>query len=106
MLKRMVESGREKEAGRVLKFWQDMKSTLIEIKRVLKPESGRAAIVIGDNNIQLEKGTGRFEQVPNIKTIEEMSEAIGLHLTETISRDIEKSMTGMIRNEAIIILRK
>ena len=106
MLKRMVDSGREKEAGRVLKFWQDMKSTLIEIKRVLKPESGRAAIVIGDNNIQLEKGTGKFERVPNIKTIEEMSEAIGLHLIETISRDIEKSMTGMIRNEAIIILRK
>lgn len=106
MLKLMVESSREKEAGRVLKFWQDMRLTLIEIKRILKPNSGRAAIVIGDNNVQLVKGTGKFEQVPNIKVIEEICSEIGLNLVETIRRDIEKSMTGMIRNEAIIIFRK
>lgn len=44
--------------------------------------------------------------MPNVKVIEEISEAVGLHLVETINRDIEKSMTGMIRNESIVILRK
>jgi hypothetical protein len=107
ILKRMVASGREREAGRVLKFWGDMRATLEEIKRVLKPGSGKAAIVIGDNNIQLAKGTRReFERVPNVKVFEKMSEDVGLSLVETIGRDIEKSMTGMIRNESIIILRK
>jgi hypothetical protein len=106
MLKRMVQYGRVKEAGRVLKFWEDLRLTLLEIKRVLKPNTGRAAIVIGDNNVQLVKGTERFEQVPNVRVIEEVSKEIGLILEETISRDIEKSMTGMIRNEAIVILRK
>jgi DNA modification methylase len=106
ILKHMVNAGRDKEAGRVLKFWEDMRLTLLEIKRVLKPSSGRAAIVIGDNNIQLSKGTDRFDQVPNIKVIEEISKKIGLHLIETINRDIEKSLTGMIRNEAVVIVRK
>lgn len=106
MLRRMVKYGRGKDAGRVLKFWEDMRLTLLEMKRVLKPNTGMAAIVIGDNNIQLVKGTDTFEQVPNVRVIEKMSADVRFHLEETISRDIEKSMTGMIRNEAIVILRK
>lgn len=106
ILKRMVKAGRGKEAGRVLKFWEDMRLTLLEIKRVLKLDSGRAAIVIGDNNIQLHKGTDKFDQVPNIRMVEEISKDIGMTLVETINRNIEKSMTGMIRNEAIVILKK
>jgi DNA modification methylase len=105
ILKKMVESGREKEAGRVLKFWIDMRETLKEMKRVLKPH-GRAAIVIGDNNVQLERGSGTYEQVPNVAVIQELGKTAGLHLVEAIGRDIEKSMSGMIRSEAIVVFEK
>lgn len=105
MLRKMVDSGREKDAGRVIKFWIDMKATLKEMNRVLKPR-GKSAIVIGDNNIQLEKGSRKFEQVPNVEIIQELSKEVGFHLVEVIGRDIEKSMSGMIRSEAIVILEK
>lgn len=105
MLMKMLAAGRRQEAGRVLKFWVDMKQTLGEIGRVLKP-SGRAAIVIGDNNIQLVKGSDKFERIPNVAVLRDLSQSLGLSVVEVIQREIEKSMTGMIRNESIIILAK
>ncbi|HEV2390101.1 MAG TPA: hypothetical protein VGS04_05180, partial [Nitrososphaerales archaeon] len=90
---------------RVLKFWLDMRETLREMHRVLKP-GAKAAIVIGDNNIQLVSGSKVFEQVPNVKVLEELGSEVGLSVTEVIQRQIEKSMSGMIRNESIIIFAK
>lgn len=105
MLRRMVDAGRGQEAGRVLKFWLDMRETLREMHRVLKPRA-KAAVVIGDNNIQLVSGSKIFEQVPNVKVLEDLGQKVGLSVTEVIQRQIEKSMSGMIRNESIIIFAK
>jgi DNA modification methylase len=105
MLKRMLGAGRGQDAGRVLKFWVDMKQTLSEMQRVLKP-GGTAAVVIGDNNIQFEKGSRIFEQIPNVEVLQTLGAEKGLMVKEVITRAIEKSMTGMIRNEAIIIFAK
>jgi DNA modification methylase len=105
MLTRMQRAGRGQDAGRVLKFWIDMRQTLSEMQRVLKP-GGKAAVVIGDNNIQFEKGSKKYEQVPNVQVLEALGEAAKLTVEETIHREIEKSMTGMIRSEAIIIFKK
>jgi DNA modification methylase len=105
MLRRMAEAGRAEGAARVLKFWVDVRETLREMHRVLKPNA-KAAVVIGDNNVQLIPDSKLFEQVPNVQTVQDLGQEVGLSTTEVIQRQIEKTMTGMIRSEAIIIFEK
>ena len=63
-------------------------------------------MVIGDNNIQLEKGSRKFVQVPNVLVFQDLGKAVGLSVVEVLNREIEKTMSGMIRSEAIIIYQK
>lgn len=103
-LTRMARRGASREAARTLKFWLDMKATLIEMRRVLKP-LGLAAIVIGDNRVQLD-GSDDFEKIPNVAIIEELGKSVGFERAQIIERKLEKTMSGLIRDEAVLILRK
>jgi DNA modification methylase len=118
----LLDQGRQREALRVYKFFLDMKRTLGEMKRVLKP-GGKAVIIIGNNHYKLD---GDYVEVKNDEVIAKMAEGVGLfrdnHLPFTrtkwepeeelkqlnggIRRRLEKTMAGMIRYETVLVLQK
>lgn len=102
IIKQIADAGRLKEALRTYKFFKDMKLTLKEMHRVLKP-SARAVIIIGNNHYKL---NGTTEEVKNDVAIIEMAKQIGFTLDRSITRELEKSMSGEIRSESIVILQK
>ena len=103
-LKRISRGHLEKEAARTMRFWLDMKTSLVEMRRVLKP-GGRAAIVIGDNSLKIE-GRKEFERIPNIQVMKDLAKQVGLEVIEELQRTLEKTMSGLIRDESIVILEK
>ncbi len=119
---RLIDSGRKREALRVYKFFKDMYNAVGEMRRVLKPR-GRAVIIIGNNHYKLD---GDYVEVKNDEVIARMAEDIGMtrdkhlplprerwdneeELTQIpggIRRRLEKTMTGMIRYETVLVLEK
>ncbi|MCS7098001.1 MAG: DNA methyltransferase [Candidatus Methanomethyliaceae archaeon] len=89
-------------ALRVYKFHKDMRSALREMFRVLK-RGGKCAIIIGNNNYRVD---GRIIEVKNDEIIIEMSEIMGFKLDFYLKRPLEKTSTGAIRYESIVILKK
>ncbi len=121
-VRRLLEQGRKREAIRVYKFFLDMDRTFSEMKRVLKP-GGKAVIIIGNNHYKLD---GDYVEVKNDEVIAKMAESVGLFRDERlplprleweqeeeleqvkggIKRRLEKTMTGMIRYETVLVLQK
>jgi DNA modification methylase len=102
VIEQIKDAGRLKEALRTYKFFKDMRLTLKEMHRVLKP-SAKAVIIIGNNHYKLNDTT---EEVKNDDVITEMAKQIGFSLDRLITRELEKSMSGEIRYESIVILQK
>jgi len=75
---------------------------LQEMYRVLKPDA-KAVIIIGNNHYKLNDD---YQEVRNDKAIKEMAIAIGFKEDRIIRRELEKSMSGMIRYESIVIIQK
>ncbi len=98
----LSDNGRQKDGARLHKFFVDMKQTLKEMYRVLKPNR-KCAIVIGNNHF---KGENQYIEVSNDKIIIEMSQALGFNVDSVIERELEKSSEGNIRRESVVILRK
>lgn len=98
----LMENGREQQALRTYKFFKDLYLALGQMLKVMK-EDTKCAIVIGNNNYKL--GTS-YIQVLNDVTITQMAEKLGFHEELTIKRKLEKTRSGLIRHESIIILRK
>jgi len=96
------KAGRKKQALRTYKFYKDMYLALQEMYRVLKPDA-KAVIIIGNNHYKLNDD---YEEVRNDKAIKEMAIAIGFKEDRIIRRELEKSMSGMIRYESIVIIQK
>ncbi|MFQ6060751.1 MAG: hypothetical protein ACE5KV_05600, partial [Thermoplasmata archaeon] len=98
----LADSGRRDAALRCLKFFLDMHASLKEMHRVMRPDA-KAAIVIGNNHFKVQ---GRFEEIENVGTIMQMGRMIGFEKDKIVERELEKSSSGMIRKEAVIVLRK
>lgn len=102
IIRQILDAGRVKEAIRTYKFFKDMRLTLREMHRALKPK-GKAVIIIGNNHYKLNDTT---EEVKNDLAIVEMAKQVGFSLDRSITRNLEKSMSGEIRYESIVILQK
>ncbi|MFQ6061455.1 MAG: hypothetical protein ACE5KV_09245, partial [Thermoplasmata archaeon] len=98
----LAEGGRRDAALRCLKFFLDMYASLKEMHRVLRPGS-KAAIVIGNNHFKVQ---GKFEEIENVSTILQMGVMVGFEKDALVERELEKSSTGMIRKEAVLVLKK
>jgi DNA modification methylase len=104
ILNRLLSRGEVTEANSIAQYWLDMKQALAEMKRVLKP-GGKAAIVVGDNSIRIRKG-GRYERVPNVQVLVDISKTLGFRTVSLIKRNLEKTTSGLIRDETVMILAK
>jgi DNA modification methylase len=98
----LVKYGRTKEAMRTYKFFKDMYLAMKEMYRVLKRGS-KCVIVIGNNHYRL---NGDYVVVKNDEVLMEMALNLGFEEDEAIIREVEKSQTGMIRYESVLILKK
>jgi DNA modification methylase len=98
----LVRCGRTKEAMRTYKFFMDMHLALKEMYRVLK-QGSKCVIVIGNNHYKLD---GDYAVVKNDEVLKEMALKLGFREDRTVVRELEKSRTGMIRYESILILEK
>jgi DNA modification methylase len=101
-LSTLVRYGRTKEAMRTYKFFKDMYESLKEMYRVLKRGS-KCVIVIGNNHYKLD---GNYAAVKNDEILKEMALMLGFKEDRIIVRELEKSQTGMIRYESVLILEK
>ncbi len=98
----LLQDGRKKEALRTYRFFKDMRRTLREMHRVLGAGC-KAAIIIGNNHYKID---GEYIEVKNDEVIEQLGLEIGFRQDKKITRELEKSRTGMIRYETILILQK
>lgn len=94
--------GREKQALRVYKFFKDMYLALKEMHRVMKKGS-KCVIIIGNNHFKVDKN---YVEVKNDEVLKEIALDLGFREDKTIVRTLEKTQTGMIRYESILILEK
>lgn len=104
ILGKLRNRGGVDEAISIAQYWTDMGKAIFEMKRVLRP-GGKAAIVVGDNNVRIRKG-GKYEKVPNVQVLVDISKASGFQVVSLIRRELEKTMSGLIRDETVIILAK
>lgn len=93
---------RKNAALRTYKFHMDMKIVLNEMYRVLK-KNGKCAIIIGNNNYKINE---EIIEVKNDEILIEMGEKIGFSLDLYLKRPLEKTSTGSIKYESIIVLKK
>ncbi|MFQ5910883.1 MAG: hypothetical protein ACE5IJ_09230, partial [Thermoplasmata archaeon] len=98
----LSKGGREDAALRCLKFFLDMRASLSEMFRVLKP-GAKSAIIIGNNHFKV---ANQWVEVENISAILQMGVARGFEKDGIVQRPLEKTSSGMIRQEAIVLLRK
>lgn len=101
-IRSLAEGGRRDAALRCLKFFLDMHASLKEMHRVLHP-GAKAAIVIGNNHFKVRE---RFEEIENVGTIMQMGRMVGFEKDAIVERELEKSSSGMIRKEAVVVLAK
>jgi hypothetical protein len=98
----LLNAGRKKEALRTYRFFKDMRKTLREMHRVLK-NGCKAVIIIGNNHYKID---GEYVAVRNDEVIRQMGIQTGFKAIKLIKRELEKSMTGMIRYESVLIFQK
>ena len=92
--------GRKKEALRTYKFFKDMYLALKEMHRVMKKGS-KCAVIIGNNHYKVDN---EYREVKNDNILKQMALDIGFNEDRTITRELEKTRSGMIRHESILIL--
>lgn len=97
-----LEEGRPEAASRTYRFWADMIATTRDMYRVLKP-GAKCAVVIGNNHYLLD---GKRIEVRNDRAFEEMAQKVGFYTDKVIQRTLEKSTSGEIRYESIVIVVK
>lgn len=93
---------RKKAALRTYKFFKDMYLALEEMYRVMKKDS-KCAIIIGNNNYKVDN---KYREVRNDNVLKQMALDLGFNQDRTITRELEKTRSGMIRHESILILEK
>jgi len=98
----LMKGEREKEALRCFKFFDDMNQTLVEMHRVLRP-GGRAAVVIGRNNFMV---GGSYRAIPNDNIVAEFAAHVGLAEYGRVERKLQKTSSGNIREETVLLLQK
>ncbi len=102
IIETLLKAERKKEALRTYRFFKDMRKTLQEMHRVL--ETGcKAVIIIGNNHYKL---NGNYIEAKNDEVIKQIGIQTGFRENKSIKRELEKSMTGMIRYESVLILGK
>jgi DNA modification methylase len=94
--------GRKKEALRTYKFFKDMYWALEEMYRVMK-KGAKCAIIIGNNHYKLDD---EYREVGNDKVLSQMALELGFSKDQWIVRELEKTRSGMIRHESILIFEK
>jgi len=99
---KIMEARRKREALRSYKFFKDMYLSILEMHRVLK-KGAKAVVIIGNNHYKLDS---RYVEVKNDQVIKEMAEKEGFRTDKKITRELEKTMSGMIRYESVVILEK
>ncbi len=103
VLKELVEGGRRKEAIRSYRFFVDMQAVIGEMYRVLKPGC-KCVMIVGNNHFKV--ASGNYIEIRNDQVITSLAKRTGFKEDMVIRRDLEKSLTGMIRRESVIILHK
>ncbi len=103
VLKELVEGGRRKEAIRSYRFFVDMQAVIGEMYRVLKPGC-KCVMIVGNNHFKV--SSGNYIEIRNDQVITSLAKRTGFKEDMVIRRDLEKSLTGMIRRESVIILHK
>lgn len=93
---------RRDAALRTYKFHVDMKMALKEMHRVLK-RGGKCAIIIGNNKYKVD---GEAIEVENDRILIEMGEEMGFLLDLYLKRPLEKTSSGSIRYESIVVFNK
>ncbi|MHA1221956.1 MAG: DNA methyltransferase [Candidatus Heimdallarchaeaceae archaeon] len=101
-VKILLENNREDAGLRVFKFFLDMFFSLKEMFRVQKSGS-KCAIVIGNNHFKI---NDYYQEIANDVVLEELGLSIGYKKDLVIFRELEKSSSGNIRTESIVILEK
>lgn len=94
--------GRKKEALRTYKFFKDMYAALREMYRVMKRGS-KCVIIIGNNHYKVD---GNYVEVRNDEALKQIAQDLGFKVEKNITRELEKTRTGMIRYESILIFEK
>jgi len=71
--------------------------------RVLKPGC-KCVMIVGNNHFKV--ASGNYIEIRNDQVITSLAKSAGFKEDMVIRRDLEKSLTGMIRTESVIILHK
>ncbi len=101
-INRLIHAGKVREAVRTYKFFRDMYSAMKEEYRILK-EGSKCIMIIGNNHYKVENG---YVEIENDEVILHLAREIGFKVDRIITRELEKTKTGMIRYESVIILEK
>ena len=102
LIRKLLNANRRGEALRTYKFFKDMYQSLLEMHRVLK-KGAKAAIIIGNNHYKID---GEYIEIKNDEVLLEMALTIGFEKDLAITRQLEKTSTGLIRYETVLIITK
>ncbi|MDG6918981.1 MAG: hypothetical protein JRN62_06045 [Nitrososphaerota archaeon] len=106
---KLRNAGREPEAMRAYKFFKDMYASLTAMNELLRI-GGKAAIVIGNNHYKLSEEEEL--EVRNDQVLFELSQRqeVGFAPDKLtgglIQRPLEKTQSGYIRNETVVVVEK
>jgi len=105
-ISRLRKAGRVEEAVRTYKFFHDLYLSLISMNKLLKI-GAKCAIIVGNNHYKVDE-EGEPEEVKNDIITEALGRRteVGFERDLLITRPLEKTQAGYIRNESVVILRK
>jgi DNA modification methylase len=102
IVRKLIDAGRREQGLRSYKFFLDMRDSLREMRRVVKT-GGKCAIVIGNNHYRIDDTPLVVE---NDAILEEIATKLTFEKDPAVPRELEKSSTGAIREESILLLKK
>jgi len=106
---KLRKAGREPEAMRAYKFFKDMYASLVAMNKLLKV-GGKSAIIIGNNHYKISEDEEL--EVRNDQVLFELGlrKEVGFVPDEftrgLIERPLEKTQSGYIRNETVVVVEK
>lgn len=107
-ISRLRDNARQVEALRTYKFFKDMYRSLVALNGLMKM-GGKACIVIGNNHYKIDSSE---EEVRNAEVTLDLAlrEEVGFAKDKltggVIERQLEKTQSGLIRHESILVLEK